>query len=200
MGQPSSYIKVVPPVHPLFRDSVTDQIEYDLDSEDERWMAQEINKNGIHLLNETEFELLIDTFEKALAREKILSLNPKKVDDKLPLETAVDAVKEIPNRVFPRQLVETVYYYWDAKRAKAKRPLLLSLVPPPAFDDPSPLVPFRPREKETRKRSRKGNEDVLVQLRILKEELERGKALLDLIQKREVIKKDKILAARRLFE
>lgn len=73
-SQPSSYIKVVPPVHPLFRDSMIEQIEYDLDSDDERWIATEINKNGIHLLSETEFELIIDTFEKGLAREKILSI------------------------------------------------------------------------------------------------------------------------------
>ena len=75
--RPSSYIKVVPPIHPLFRDSVTYQIEYDLDSDDEQWMSNEINKNGMQLLSESDFELLIDTFEKALAREKILSANPK---------------------------------------------------------------------------------------------------------------------------
>uniref|UniRef100_A0A7S4I1N0 Enhancer of polycomb-like protein n=1 Tax=Vannella robusta TaxID=1487602 RepID=A0A7S4I1N0_9EUKA len=197
--RPSSYIKVVPPIHPLFRDSVTYQIEYDLDSDDEQWMSNEINKNGMQLLSESDFELLIDTFEKALAREKILSANPKEKKDRLSLESAIEAVKEL-KQLYPTQLVETVYNYWLDKRSKAKRSLLLSLVPPPAFDDPSPLVPFRPREKETRKRSRRSNVSALAHLKLLRDEIERGKCLLEMIQKREEMKREKIEANQHLFE
>lgn len=74
--QPSSYIKVTPPVHPLFRDPTSEIIEYDWESEDEEWLSNEITNLHCSPVTASDFELLIDTFEKELAREKILSMKP----------------------------------------------------------------------------------------------------------------------------
>jgi hypothetical protein len=72
--QPTSFIHVTPPVHFLFSDPLSEIVEYDIDSEDEAWLARSINQNNSEKINADDFELFIDTLEKALSREHLLSL------------------------------------------------------------------------------------------------------------------------------
>lgn len=76
--QPTSYIKVTPSVHPSFRDPFEEPIEYDIDSDDEQWISDRSSKYGASFkIIYEDFELIIDTFEKALAREQMIAIKSK---------------------------------------------------------------------------------------------------------------------------
>jgi len=195
--QPHSYITVPPPVNPLFRDPLSGPTEYDIDSEDLDWI-ESYNENGENI-TEDDLELVLESFEKALARDQLITFQRTSEKNELTLDQAKSVADDL-QRGYSEEFIESIYAYWISKRTRLKRPLLYSLVPPPAPDDPSPLVAFRPRDKETKKRSRKSNKLVLQQLKQLRRELEDGKTLLELVKKRERLKRDYLMLTRRAVE
>jgi hypothetical protein len=117
-------------------------IEYDADDEDGAFIAKynAEHPNNAVTLDDTLLERIIDMFEKERAQ-----LDRRKLP--YTLDVAVERCEALLDEQ-QRHLVPVLYPYWLAKRADRKeRPLLERYVPAPPRDEPSPYIPFRPRER-----------------------------------------------------
>jgi enhancer of polycomb-like protein len=164
-------------------DELDQTIEYDMDSEDENFLNQ-INANK-KILSEAKFEYLIDRFEKETDK-----------NGDIPSFELVEQL--IP---FKNQILQIIYNYWIDKRKKFKIPLNYRFLKPPDPDDPSPYKAFRPRTEEKLKRKyRKNDQTSLVRMKQLRQEMERARMLLEMIKKRERLKKERIQIIKEILE
>lgn len=178
------------------QDELDAMVEYDLDDSDCEWLEQ-YNKElkGGRRLSEDGLEFIIDRLEKAHCYSKSKALTQVQAEKVL----AEDSTHKVPpNHVGP------VYKHWMKKRKGRKQPLLERFHEPPAFDDPSPLVAFRPREpfsKQLKKTGNRKNDKIAYnKMTQLRREFERSRMLLEMIKKREKLKRDQIQIAFELFE
>jgi hypothetical protein len=150
---------------------------YDLEMDDFDWLS----KNKI---KENEMEYLMDLFEKETGySDELISLNQ------------MDSNKM---NSFDSRVIQSVHSYWKKKRQSRVdkwypihgRPLLNEYETPPDPNDLSPNIAFRPRveEKQMIRKYRKNDEESWNRLKILKEDLEKLKEILDQIQEREKLK------------
>ena len=152
----------------------TDFVEYDLDNEDEDWLLS--YNDGQNRLPAEKFEAMIWKLEvccgeateiamevrAAVATEKgqIISYQDKCAamagTEALPKDKALDLLKDMSGRP---AIMEAVYEYWCAKRARTGKPCLRRLQPPPAPNDANPFNVFRQREKTNRPQTRRRREN-----------------------------------------
>ena len=130
--------------------------DYDMDSEDEQWLAQQRDALNIHSL---QFEEIIECLEKH-SGQHVVDLN--------------DAKKLIKEHDV---VVSAVYDYWLSKRLKVQHPLI-HLVRTEKRDGPSnnnPYVAFRRRtEKMQTRKNRKNDELSYVHMMKLKRDLSKA--------------------------
>jgi len=194
--QPSTYIRIRASSDlDLFR-----KIEYDLDDDDFDWLEK--YNNGVTLpsnrLSEDQMESLIDRFEKKTGTSsKLIAFKDANIGGIL------DQHSDNPCLQVSEQVRHLVYQYWAKKRERLGTPLLEKFKPPPKYNDPSPYVAFRPYEKQTsrsNKKSKRTDKQALIKLRKLRQELERGRMLLELCKSRERLKKEYLQNMIRIFE
>ncbi|XP_063370676.1 uncharacterized protein LOC134658999 [Cydia amplana] len=145
--------------------------EYDIDSEDERWLKQQRHPE----LTELMFEQMMDKLEKS-SGQTVVTLN----EAKLLLERHDD-------------LVIAVYDYWLNKRLKTQHPLILSVKTEsrPGQSSNNPYLAFRRRtEKMQTRKNRKNDESSYEKMLKLRRELARALSLLEMVARREKAKRD----------
>eukprot|EP00271_Cylindrocystis_brebissonii_P020534 TRINITY_DN6840_c0_g2_i2.p1 TRINITY_DN6840_c0_g2~~TRINITY_DN6840_c0_g2_i2.p1 ORF type:complete len:267 (+),score=31.28 TRINITY_DN6840_c0_g2_i2:243-1043(+) len=152
--QPSSYVRSKPA-----RSEAGVFVEYDLDDDDDEWLAS--YNQGRMILPPEKFEWMLYRLEilDAKTRERAgiggtaLTLgNPVPV--LLQREQAYEALRsqEPSERL---ALLAAVFDYWSKKREVWQKPLLRRLQPPPSLNDTNPFNVFRPREKVHRPHTRR---------------------------------------------
>lgn len=160
--------------------------EYDIDSDDEIWLAQQ---NG--LLDVLKFEEIIEILEKS-SGTNVVELK--------------DAKKLIKNE--DECVISAVYDYWLNKRLKEQHPLI-PLVKTEKRDGHSnssinnnnPYIAFRRRtEKMQTRKNRKNDETSYEKMLKLKRDLSKAVNLLKLIENREKLKRDHLKLTVDLFE
>lgn len=177
-------------------------VEYDMDSEDEKWL--QAYNDGQERLPEERFELMIWKLEvsNAAATDHALSFAgaaPAErmstaacaTTDHLPREDAL-AILEEWCQVRDTTRV-AVYDYWLAKRRQRGKPLLRRLHAPTPITDSNPYNVFRPREKVHRpqtRRRRENNEDSLEKMKMIQANVHKGLDLFEMLVKRERKKRD----------
>ncbi|CAB3262048.1 unnamed protein product [Arctia plantaginis] len=145
--------------------------EYDIDSEDERWLKQQRHPE----LTELKFEQMMDKLEKS-SGQTVVTLN----EAKLLLERNDD-------------LVIAVYDYWLNKRLNTQHPLVLSVKTEnrPGQSSNNPYLAFRRRtEKMQTRKNRKNDESSYEKMLKLRRDIARALSLLEMVARRESAKRD----------
>ncbi|XP_014364054.2 uncharacterized protein LOC106715297 [Papilio machaon] len=145
--------------------------EYDIDSEDERWLKQQRHPE----LTELKFEQMMDKLERS-SGQTVVTLN----EAKLLLERHDD-------------LVIAVYDYWLNKRLNTQHPLILSVKTEhrPGQSSNNPYLAFRRRtEKMQTRKNRKNDESSYEKMLKLRRELARALTLLEMVSRRERTKRE----------
>ncbi|XP_028169263.1 uncharacterized protein LOC114359179 [Ostrinia furnacalis] len=155
--------------------------EYDIDSEDERWLKQQRHAE----LTEWKFEQMMDKLEKS-SGQTVVTLN----EAKLLLERHDD-------------LVTAVYDYWLNKRLNTQHPLILSVKTEnrPGQSSHNPYLAFRRRtEKMQTRKNRKNDESSYEKMLKLRRDLARALTLLELVARRETAKRELVKLTASLAE
>ncbi|CAK1593409.1 unnamed protein product [Parnassius mnemosyne] len=145
--------------------------EYDIDSEDERWLKQQRHPE----LTELKFEQMMDKLERS-SGQTVVTLN----EAKLLLERQDD-------------LVIAVYDYWLNKRLNTQHPLVLSVKTEhrPGQSSNNPYLAFRRRtEKMQTRKNRRNDESSYEKMLKLRRDLARALSLLELVARRERAKRE----------
>jgi enhancer of polycomb-like protein len=164
------------------------KIELDMELAEIKWLKYhpKYGENG-----DPRYQISLETLAKMLdVLEKASAIiNPNIIT--LPEAEEVFAkqlgmVKTPLNRV-----TVDVYNYWSTKRQQLKRPLLRKYWPQTPLNDTNPHLVFRPREKERYKlrKHRKNDMDGYRKLQQLRGDFERVRHLLDLVKRREQLKR-----------
>ncbi|KAK9843485.1 hypothetical protein WJX81_005242 [Elliptochloris bilobata] len=177
-------------------------VEYDLDSEDERWL--EGFNRGQDRLPPRRLEYLLWRLEVA---------NAEATDRALSGAGATHAEKQSPAAVAATEHMareeayaalaagqplrapvrDAVLAYWKRKRAARGRPLLRRLQAPTSSSDTNPFNVFRPREKINRpqtRRRRENNEDSVDKMQAIRRNLKKAWELLEYVTRREERKRN----------
>lgn len=153
--------------------------DYDMDSEDEEWFEK--NAKVYPDLTPLYFERLMDKFEQQqLGRSKALELPEAKI-----IAGARNGEEE--------SLVTEIYDYWIEKRLKTHIPLrpIVRQEKREGVSSKSPYIAFRKRtEKMQTRKNRKNDEASYEKMLKLKRDLNRAVNLLDLVKKRERMKRE----------
>lgn len=177
-------------------------MEYDLDSEDERWL-ETFNGNQ-ERLTEEKFEMMIWKLDagNAAANDRVWAMSGAAPAERL-TATACAATENYSKEEALQMLEENcptrstianaVYDYWWTKRRRLGHPLVRQLQAPTPINDQNPYRVFRPREKihrpQTRRR-RENNPDSLEKLHMIRDNLTAALDLFQLVVKRERKKRD----------
>ncbi|VEN50993.1 unnamed protein product [Callosobruchus maculatus] len=159
-----------------------DIIDYDMDSEDERWLQQQSNKLD---LSAEKFEEMMDRLEKS-SGQTVVTLNEAKA-----------LLKEDDD------LIIAVFDYWLNKRLKTQHPLILTVkTEQRAGAAPNnPYLAFRRRtEKMQTRKNRKNDEASYEKMLKLRRDLCRAVTLLELVKRREKIKREYVHLTIEVFE
>lgn len=158
-----------------------DYPDYDMDSEDEEWFLK--NAKAYPDLTSLHFERLMDKFEQQ-QQGRVKALDYREVrlllDVKNPEEEG---------------LMEQVFDYWLDKRLRLGIPLRPTVRQEKreGVSSNSPYIAFRKRtEKMQTRKNRKNDEASYEKMLKLKRDLNRAVNLLDMVKKRERIKRDQL--------
>ncbi|XP_062520073.1 enhancer of polycomb homolog 1-like [Corticium candelabrum] len=156
--------------------------DYDMDSEDEEWVAGQSKSQP---LTKQEFESMMDTLEKGSGNQALT------LRDAQALVRADDDV------------VIAVYDYWLAKRLRLKRPLIPAVKTERRDGSTAndPYVAFRRRtERMQTRKNRKNDESSYEKMVKLQRDLQRALSLLAMIKMRESMKHKSLLSSLAIVE
>lgn len=156
-----------------------DYPDYDMDSEDEEWFLK--NAKVYPDLTSIQFERLMDKFEQQQqGRPKALELPEAKL---------LACVKNAEDE----NLVTEIYDYWVDKRLRTRIPLRPAVKQEKreGISSNSPYIAFRKRtEKMQTRKNRKNDETSYEKMLKLRRDLNRAVNLLDMVKRRERLKRD----------
>jgi len=157
--------------------------EYDIDSEDEEWLA---TQGEVLKLTPMRFEEIIELLEKSSGQQVVDMNEAKKL------------IKENDDII-----ISAVYDYWLSKRLKVQHPLIPT-VKTEKKDGPAnnnPYVAFRRRTEKMQTRKNRKNDEVSYEKMLkLKRDLSKAVTLLELVRKREKMKTQHLRYTIDIFE
>lgn len=172
---------------------------YEVVQEDVDWL-KEHNRNDRASITDEQLEDCIFLFEKQ--SHKLLTLKETvECSHEFPLNDAVLlAQKELGIR---QKQATAIYQYWMQRRVKIGNALIRFFQAPPPFDDPSPNIAFRPRERERRfshRNPRKNDAKSYEKMRYIRRDYDKVLGIIDAIKQRESLKRDRHLIDVELFD
>ncbi|KAF5304769.1 hypothetical protein FQA39_LY09546 [Lamprigera yunnana] len=159
-----------------------DIIDYDMDSDDEKWLQSQTQRLELTPLK---FEEMMDKLEKS-SGQTVVTVNEAKA-----------LLKEDDD------LIIAVFDYWLNKRLKTQHPLILHVRTEhrQGTAGNSPYLAFRRRtEKMQTRKNRKNDESSYEKMLKLRRDLSRAVTLLELIKKREKMKREFVHLTVEVFE
>ncbi|XP_034951560.1 enhancer of polycomb homolog 1 [Chelonus insularis] len=156
--------------------------DYDMDSEDEKWVGMQSRKMDLTPL---QFEEMMDRLEKS-SGQTVVTLNEAKA-----------LLKEDDD------LIIAVFDYWLNKRLKTQHPLLLTVKTDhrPGSAANNPYLAFRRiTEKMQTRKNRKNDESSYEKMLKLRRELSKAVTLLELVKRREKTKREHLHLTIEVFE
>ncbi|CAH0550063.1 unnamed protein product [Brassicogethes aeneus] len=156
--------------------------DYDMDSDDERWLQSQTQKLD---LSPVKFEEMMDRLEKS-SGQTVVSINEAKA-----------LLKEDDD------LIIAVFDYWLNKRLKMQHPLILTVKTEHRAGTAAnnPYLAFRRRtEKMQTRKNRKNDEASYEKMLKLRRDLHRAVTLLELVKRREKIKREHVHLTIEVFE
>ncbi|KAF7411509.1 hypothetical protein HZH66_000405 [Vespula vulgaris] len=156
--------------------------DYDMDSEDEKWVAVQSRKMDLTPL---QFEEMMDRLEKS-SGQTVVTLNEAKA-----------LLKEDDD------LIIAVFDYWLNKRLKTQHPLLLTVKTEHRLGSAAnnPYLAFRRRtEKMQTRKIRKNDETSYEKMLKLRRDLSRAVTLLEMVKRREKTKREHLHLTIEVYE
>ena len=157
-----------------------DRVDWDLDPAGFRFLnALNRGEKGYTgpALTEELMERIIDRFEKSVKQETVP-----------PFATLEE---QLSSMVTDATVTKAMYAWWVERRKQLAQPLIRSLRPPPDPEDPDTTgVAFRPREQAGVKRQRTNNKKTFALMTQLRDEFRRLRQILELVKRRERLKRD----------
>ncbi|XP_072749209.1 enhancer of polycomb homolog 1 [Anoplolepis gracilipes] len=156
--------------------------DYDMDSEDEKWVAVQSRKMDLTPL---QFEEMMDRLEKS-SGQTVVTLSEAKA-----------LLKEDDD------LIIAVFDYWLNKRLKTQHPLLLTVKTENRFGlaANNPYLAFRRRtEKMQTRKNRKNDETSYEKMLKLRRDLSRAVTLLEMVKRREKTKREHLHLTIEIYE
>lgn len=156
--------------------------DYDMDSDDERWLHSQTQKLDLSPLK---FEEMMDRLEKS-SGQTVVTLNEAKA-----------LLKEDDD------LIIAVFDYWLNKRLRTQHPLILTVKTEHRSGTAAnnPYLAFRRRtEKMQTRKNRKNDEASYEKMLKLRRDLYRAVTLLELVKRREKIKREHVHLTVEVFE
>eukprot|EP00002_Diphylleia_rotans_P041117 TRINITY_DN991_c0_g2_i1.p1 TRINITY_DN991_c0_g2~~TRINITY_DN991_c0_g2_i1.p1 ORF type:complete len:696 (+),score=126.80 TRINITY_DN991_c0_g2_i1:114-2201(+) len=172
-----------------YEDDSISIVEYDADSEDERWLKSfNSSKNTLPL---EKFEFVFDRLEKE--NERYCQIYDSVTLMPCPKTERMYNVK--------MNILQSVYNYWTQKRLKTGHQFLRRLEKPTDPNDPCPYKAFRvPVDDRQKKKGRRNDKSTYTRMLNLRQEFERARTLFELMVKREKIKRDHIALSNQIFQ
>ncbi|CEP00871.1 unnamed protein product (mitochondrion) [Plasmodiophora brassicae] len=167
---------------------ISDEVHYDLRKEDMEWCTE-------HAMDADVVESLMTVFEKE-AGQRTMSYDCQSV-------FGVGEAVRLASAKYPENIAAAVYEYWIGQRRRKRRTLISVFNEPPTHDDPSPHVAFRSREntrKIATRNPRKNDANAFCKLRLLRSDTQNVLHILELIQKREALKRNRLLLEAEEFD
>lgn len=156
--------------------------DYDMDSSDEVWVTSHGKKLDLDPLK---FEIMMDRLEKS-SGQTVVTLNEAKALLKQDDEVSI-----------------AVYDYWLNKRLKTQHPLILYVKTENRgnMTPNNPYLAFRRRtEKMQTRKNRKNDESSYEKMLKLRRDLSRAVTLLDMIRRREKLKREQLHLSIEIYE
>lgn len=157
-----------------------DLVDWDLDPAGFRFLnALNRGEKGYTgpAITEELMERIVDRFEKSVKQETVP-----------PFATLEE---QLASLVSDATVTKAMYAWWVERRKQLAMPLIRSLRPPPDPEDPDTTgVAFRPREQAGVKRQRTNNKKTFALMTQLRDEFRRLRQILELVKRRERLKRD----------
>jgi len=189
-NDPTAKPYIRPQTYVLWKDPSPEEIdeivEYDLEPDDYDFLEKLNTAAGKKVLGESKLELIMDRLEKESAKL-----------DKLP---SFQEVESLGSAVRPA-VFQQIYNHWLGRRKRLRTPLNTRFLKPPDPEDPSPYRAFRIRTEDLKKKKfKKNDENSYLKLKQLRREFEHARTLLEMIKKREKLKRDYLYFYAQVFE
>ncbi|GAB5585412.1 Enhancer of polycomb-like protein 1 [Umbelopsis nana] len=191
-NNPTSFVK--------FSATVEDSIgcPYMMDEDDEEWLAAFNKAHPKLTLSEDAFESIMWRIEEA-SQEKVPYLETDVTN--IPPFSEFEAEFNVKPHVTFKGQAKHVYDHWKRRRILRKGATLIpSLkIDEGLRDDTDPYVCFRRRETKPVRKTRRTDQQSLEKLRKLRAELETARSLLEMVTRREKLRKESLLMEHSIF-
>lgn len=169
---------------------------YNMDENDDQWLKSfNEGKIGLNVLSEDDFEFIMN------AAESLMELKY----DKTQLITLEDLNTELEARSLShlKGFAVSVYSHWESRRRqRMPHPVhyALNLEEASAKNENDPYVCFRRREVRQLRKTRRTDAQALQQMKKLRTEMETAKNLLQMVSRREKLRKESLMLDTLAFE
>ncbi|CAO3686323.1 unnamed protein product [Umbelopsis ramanniana] len=192
-NQPGSFIK--------YSTTVEDAIGclYDMDEEDDTWLKA-YNQDHSPKISEDQFEQVMWEFE-SLANENMpfLSVDPSQIPPFDELESHFKKPSLLPLQI----AAKSIYNHWKERRVQNGGKSInaaLRFEETGMRNDADPYVCFRRRETKPVRKTRRTDQQSLEKLRKLRAEMETARNLLEMVLRREKMRKESLALEHTVFD
>ncbi|KAF9109259.1 Enhancer of polycomb-like protein 1 [Mortierella sp. AM989] len=174
---------------------------YNMDDEDEKWLKEfnEKRPTGEEKLDEDHFELIMWQFEK-ITNERVpyLQLDSGQIPPFEDLKSTFTG----PQLLGLKSIASSVYPWWHERRTKRGGKVV---TPQLKFEEvvrneADPYLCFRRRESKPIRKTRRTDQQSIEKLRKLRMEMESARSLLEMVSKREKVRKESLVLEHMIFD
>ncbi|KAF9167210.1 Enhancer of polycomb-like protein 1 [Mortierella sp. AD011] len=174
---------------------------YNMDDEDDKWLKafNEKRAEGEEKLDEDHFELIMWQFEK-ITNERVpyLQLDSGQTPSFEELKPTFTG----PQLLGLKNIASSVYPWWHERRTKRGGKVI---TPQLKFEEvvrneADPYLCFRRRESKPIRKTRRTDQQSIEKLRKLRMEMESARSLLEMVSKREKVRKESLVLEHMIFD
>ncbi|OAQ24114.1 hypothetical protein K457DRAFT_142208 [Linnemannia elongata AG-77] len=173
---------------------------YNMDDEDDKWLKEFNEKRGKDdRLDEDQYELIMWQFEK-ITNERVpyLQLDSGQIP---PLDD-LTATFTGPQLLPLKKAASSVYPWWSERRTKRGGKVI---TPQLKFEEvvrneSDPYLCFRRRESKPIRKTRRTDQQSIEKLRKLRMEMESARSLLEMVSRREKVRKESLVLEHMIFD
>ncbi|KAI7831154.1 enhancer of polycomb-like-domain-containing protein [Gamsiella multidivaricata] len=174
---------------------------YNMDEEDEKWLKEFNEKRAAEeeKLDEDHFELIMWQFEK-ITNERVPYLQLD--TNQIPTFDDLKATFTVPQLLAVRNIASAVYPWWQERRIKRGGKVI---TPQLKFEEvvrneADPYLCFRRRESKPIRKTRRTDQQSIEKLRKLRMEMESARSLLEMVSRREKVRKESLVLEHMIFD
>ncbi|KAF9912123.1 Enhancer of polycomb-like protein 1 [Lobosporangium transversale] len=167
---------------------------YNMDDEDDKWLKEFNEKRAAdeEKLDEDHFELIMWQFEK-ITNERVPYLQLD--SGQIPSFEDLKATFTGPQLLGLKNIAASVYPWWQERRSKRG-----GKFEEVVRNEADPYLCFRRRESKPVRKTRRTDQQSIEKLRKLRMEMESARSLLEMVSKREKVRKESLVLEHTIFD